>query len=819
MEELLPLLVARLHGVDEVIDVITGSLAGATKLLPVDPAPSDDGPHVLELHARGLTRPMILCAEPAGPARAGLHPLRVRPFDEEHAERLRAFLVNEELRAFLGDDGAPKGTGRRSTAPPPLDSAPPDAPGDPLLGKVLGGKYEIEGVLASGAMGRVYRGRHRALDKPIAVKVLRRSFLADPSFGRRFHREARAASRLDHPNVLRVLDYGEEAGKTLYIVMELIDGDELRTVMHEQKLTRARIVDLVSQVCAGLSAAHAKGIVHRDVKPENIVITTTRDDDGRSVETVKVCDFGIAMEQDPAAPGEPLRARITGGKMLWGTPEYMSPEQARGATVDERSDVYACGVLLYELSTGRLPFDGASAVAVMMAHVQDAPVPPSRLEPTIDPDFEAVILRALAKDPGARFGSARELRAALRALEAPAPLTPRASAAAPPQPPATAPPSPRIDVAPPRPRPAEPVDTVQAFGALSQASEARAEQVALDADAALSALDAALDPGDFVREVTVLVGAADALARRGDVEGACAVAARFAAIANEPSERASIARTGLGLLSTEVLGPIASELLTGGARLRDLARQSLVAAGDRGVRALLSARGDGEVERLARVRFVDALREIGPRATPPLLAALDATPTAALAEDLLRALSPVADAKAGPVVARHLQHEEPSVRRAAAAALASIWGPRARHALLSVLDDADDGVRAAALAGLRKIGAVDESVVRHVDRMLSGATAAGEELRTVAAAVLGDAAKEARPLAIATLLRALQPRTRSVLARFTGGAAEDDARLVLETIARTAVALGGQDARLAVEKRAAATRGELREALLAIAKG
>jgi hypothetical protein len=430
-----------------------------------------------------------------------------------------------------------------------------------------------------------------------------------------------------------------------------------------------------------------------------------------------------------------------------------------------------------------------------------------------------VILRALEKSPAARYQSARELRAALRALDGGSnarlpQVRPQAEAEA----------LPRLERAdrPPYaiqpPRPAEPVDTVQAFSGLSDLSEARAESVALDAEATLAALDAALDPGDFVREVTVLVGAAAALARRGDAEGACAIAARFRLIASEPSERASIAKTGLGLLSEDVLATIARQLLTGEARLRDVARQVLVVTGERSARVLVAARGEGDVERLARVRFVDTLRDIGTRATPAIAAALDATPSPALAEDLLRALSPVADAKASAIVARFLQHAEPSVRRAAASALPSTWGPRAKHALASLLDDVDDGVRAAALTGLRKIGAIDEAVVRHVERVLTGASPASEELRAVAAAVLGDVAKEARPLAMAALLRALQPRTRSFLSRFTGTVPEEDARHVLEAVARALVTIGGAEGRAAVEKRANTTRGEVRDALLAIAR-
>ncbi len=263
-------------------------------------------------------------------------------------------------------------------------------------------------------MGRVYRARQTLLDKVVAVKVLHTVLSADERIQARFQREARAASRLSHPNSAQTLDFGVENDGVLYLVMEYLEGPDLHAVLHNGGPQPVeRIVSVMSQVLGALAAAHDAGIVHRDLKPENILLVPRTGDDGIPVETVKVADFGIAKMVDDRPDGG---GRLTDTGLVPGTPAYMSPEQAAGKNVDGRSDLYACGVILFEMATGQLPFNAESSIAVVIKHISEAPPPPSSICPTVDRGLEVVILRCLAKDPGQRYGTARELRAALRAV-------------------------------------------------------------------------------------------------------------------------------------------------------------------------------------------------------------------------------------------------------------------------------------------------------------------------------------------------------------------------------------------------------------------
>jgi serine/threonine-protein kinase len=235
---------------------------------------------------------------------------------------------------------------------------------------------------------------------------------AEPSVAERFHREARAASRLDHPSSIRVFDFGQEPDGLLYLVMEYVEGRDLLTVMNEETpFEPRRIAIILSQVLAALAVAHEQGIVHRDLKPENILVSHGLTDDGETIDVVKVCDFGIAAI---ASSNDPEAMRLTGSGLVVGTPEYMSPEQARGAPLDGRSDLYSVGVVLYHLLTGRVPFSGDSAVNTAIMHVTAKVTPPSKHDASVDPVLEAICLRALAKEPNDRFASARQMRAALR---------------------------------------------------------------------------------------------------------------------------------------------------------------------------------------------------------------------------------------------------------------------------------------------------------------------------------------------------------------------------------------------------------------------
>jgi serine/threonine-protein kinase len=260
---------------------------------------------------------------------------------------------------------------------------------------VLGGRYRLEASIGTGGMAQVYRGLDTTLDRTVAIKILAPQFARDPSFVDRFRREAQAAARLNHPNIVNVYDTGVD-GDTNYIVMEYVEGRTLAEYLASGgRLAPTRAAGIAEKVAEALAAAHAQGVIHRDIKPANIMVTR----DGR----VKVMDFGIARLVAGPDTVEQTAAVL-------GTAAYLSPEQAQGQTVDARSDLYSLGVVLYEMLAGRPPFTGDSAMAVAYKHVQETPPPPSSLNHDVPPPLDAVVMRALAKNPANRYQTAGEFR-------------------------------------------------------------------------------------------------------------------------------------------------------------------------------------------------------------------------------------------------------------------------------------------------------------------------------------------------------------------------------------------------------------------------
>ena len=262
--------------------------------------------------------------------------------------------------------------------------------------RVLNDRYEIHRRLARGGMAQVYLARDRSLDRPVAVKELVPEFAVDPSFVERFRREAQAAAGLSNANIVGVFDWGEQDG-TYFIVMEYVDGPSLAQVLRaDGPLHPNRAAEIASEVAGGLGFAHSRGVVHRDVKPGNVLLTKS----GQA----KVTDFGIARALSSADDD------LTQAGSVMGTATYFSPEQAQGLSVDPRSDLYSLGVVLYEMVTGRPPFAGDTPLAIAYKHVQDQPPSPSTLMPTLPPGLEAIIMKLLQKNPDDRYASAEDLR-------------------------------------------------------------------------------------------------------------------------------------------------------------------------------------------------------------------------------------------------------------------------------------------------------------------------------------------------------------------------------------------------------------------------
>src|SRR3954469_6716855 len=275
-----------------------------------------------------------------------------------------------------------------------------------MVGEVLSDRYELEELVGTGGMSSVFRAHDRLLDRKVALKILHEQYTSDDEYVERFRHEARAVAALSHPNTLRVIDRGEHEGRQ-FIVFEYVAGENLKRLIERRgPAPVATSLELAMQIGRGLSFAHQQGLVHRDVKPQNVLLNG----DGQA----KVTDFGIARSLD-------VQHGMTQTGTVLGTSDYIAPEQAQGQRVDEHTDVYSLGVVLYELLTGEVPFPGENFVAVAMRHINEEPPSVRAKRPDVSPRLDAAIQRAMAKDPQARFQTmadfCRELEACLAELQ------------------------------------------------------------------------------------------------------------------------------------------------------------------------------------------------------------------------------------------------------------------------------------------------------------------------------------------------------------------------------------------------------------------
>ena len=281
-------------------------------------------------------------------------------------------------------------------------------PEDALIGQTIDNRYAVESVLGEGGMGLVYRARHIVLGKPLAIKVLRPDVSRDAEIIARFKQEAQSASGIGNQHIIDISDFGTLPDGSTYFVMEFLEGNDLTHVIEQQQpIAPRRVTHVARQLCRALGAAHDAGIVHRDLKPDNIYLIKRGDD----VDFVKVLDFGIAKVGGSTS-------KLTRAGQVFGTPHYMSPEQCAGSGVDHRTDIYALGVILYEMVTGSVPFDADNLMGILTKHLYEQPKAPREINPNVPVDLETVVQRCMAKDAEQRYQTMAEVVADLDRLDA-----------------------------------------------------------------------------------------------------------------------------------------------------------------------------------------------------------------------------------------------------------------------------------------------------------------------------------------------------------------------------------------------------------------
>ncbi|MBX3229077.1 MAG: serine/threonine protein kinase [Labilithrix sp.] len=701
--------------------------------VPLEREPAQGGPHVLEVYTAELDVPVRLLAEPLGMRGEHGSALRLRAWPTERTEK------TEKTEKAVKTEKARK---------------TPDVARKTLAG----GRFELLSLIGEGAVGAVYRARHTGLNTTVAVKVLHGAFQRDTEFCRRFYAEALAMSRLDHANLINIHDFGQEPDGLLYIAMSCVEGFTLRElIQRERRFDVPRVAALMLQVCAGLGHAHGRGLIHRDVKPDNIMIVTKEDDDGHTAETVKVLDFGFAVP--PSVSGEVAQR-------LAGTPVYMSPEQCRGEELDARSDLYACGIMMYELATGTVPFLAHDAVTLRQMHI-DAPAPliaPKR--PDIDPRYERIVQRALSKDREHRQANMMELRAELKGLLLPEP-TPEVREVrteGPPSAPHPATPS------PPRAAATDDDDWLErgtGYDIRTPASTL-ADGLARDASSWLGELSRERNPRAFTRRVDELDGAVRMLLERADAKTLSRVSAVVAGLVDHDREEAgrnALAAVARLFANPDLLAPIATALLTRdpGDPQRSAAADLVAQARISGAVALYGARAKLAADPRVRVTFVTTMKSLGASARPVLRAALErlyeqgATGqhrgATELAEDVLLAVPKGNDDLTGELVVKFARSNVASIARAAARALPRVWGLRARPVLLDLVQHEDDGVCLAAVVGLHEMDAIDLEAVARIAAQVAAGRVRTQQLQLAFATALRSATTSARADAMSVLAR------------------------------------------------------------------